>query len=81
MDKIYVLRRSVSDFDWEEPAEHTLAASTDCKMLDEIADELYKKHANDDRSYNYWVVEVPVVGSKEELYGYFESTFDFLEDT
>ena len=80
MDKIYVLRRSVTDFDWEEPVEHTLAASTDGKMLDEVAYELYEKHANDDRSYNYWVVKVPVVNSKDELYEYFESTFDFLEE-
>ena len=78
MHDLYILKRSITDFDWEEPYISDLLTSPDEALLEKIADVLEKKHLDDDRSFNYWVVKIPPVIENFEV---FEAHADDILDS
>ena len=81
MRDLYILKRSINDFDWEEPHISELLASPDEALLERIAYILEKKHLKDDRSFNYWVVKMPPVIENFEVFeAHADDILDYWEE-
>lgn len=81
MSKMYILKRSITDIDWECENHTNIMMSSDRHLLRNIAIDLEKKHANDDHVFEYWVVEAPpVVESMDDFLTRKDDILDSWED-
>ena len=80
MKDIYILKRSISDFDWDNSYNTDLFMSHDKELLEKIAGVLTEQHKNSEHRFDYWVVKGPgfienfevFENHKEDLLDYWE---------
>ena len=81
MSAIYILKRSITDIDWECERHDTLLMSHDRHLLRDIAIDLKKKHEADEHVFDYWVVEgPPTVDSREDFETRKDDILDYWEE-
>lgn len=81
MSAIYILKRTISDIDWECERHDNLLMSHDRLLLKNIATDLEKKHKDDEHVFEYCVVEGPTtIDSMEDFEARKNELLDYWEE-
>ena len=82
MKDVYILKRNISDFDWDDSYTTDLFMSYDRELLEELARILTKQHQNSEHNFNYWVVKAPaLIDNFETFETHKDELLDGWEDT